>query len=154
MHRAYTLVELVIVMLVMGILAATAMPQYFAMLNHYRVEAAAAQLAADLRWARRSAQQTGTSQSVNFTLPSQYAMPGMSDPDHPSQGFVVDFTLSQPGVSIQAVDFDSSTTMSFDIYGRPQTSTPLTADGTIQVGAGSQIRTVTVNAVTGQVSGS
>lgn len=142
-------------MLVMGILAATAIPQYAGMLNHYRVEAAAAHLTADLAWARRHARQTSTNQPVNFTLPSQYVMPGMSDPDHPSLGFAEDFTQSHPGVSILSANFDGNTTLTFDIYGRPQTGSPLAplaANGVVQIGAGSETRTVTVNAVTGQVS--
>ncbi len=155
MRQGFTLSELVIAVLVMGILAATAVPQYSVMLNHYRVEGAAAQLAADLNWARRHARQKGANQPVNFTLPFQYAMPGMSDPDHPSQGFVVDFTQSHPGVSILSVDFDSNTTATFDLYGRPCTGSPLVplaANGIVTLAAGGETRTVTLHAVSGRVS--
>ena len=50
--RAFTLVELVIMVLLLGIVAGTAGPKYVESLAYYRVQAAAQRVAADLRLAR------------------------------------------------------------------------------------------------------
>lgn len=153
-RRGFTLVELVIVVFIMGILASVATPRIATRFDHYRVKAAAARIASDLDWARQHAKRIGRDQQVIFTLPGSYALPGMDDPDHPSQGYAVDLAQTEYDVTINSVSFDANLDVIFDMYGQPFAGSPLVplmADGTVTISSGGQSRIVTVNAVTGKV---
>ena len=54
-RRAHTMIELVIVLIVLGIVAAIAIPMHLDSLSRFRVQAAARRVAADLEFARRKA---------------------------------------------------------------------------------------------------
>lgn len=64
--RGVTLVELTMVVLIIDILAMVAAPRHIGSLAHFRVEAAARRIAADLEWARQTARTTGVNQTVTF----------------------------------------------------------------------------------------
>ena len=59
-RRAFSLVELVIVILVLGILAGAAAPRYASALRWKRLESSAYRIAADLRRARDEAVQASS----------------------------------------------------------------------------------------------
>ena len=67
-REGFTLVELTIAMLLVGILAVVAMPRYRDAWEWHCVESAARRVVADLEWARRQAIQTGTNQSAVFSV--------------------------------------------------------------------------------------
>ena len=64
---AFTFIELVIVLLVMGILTAVAAPKFFDSLLFHRVESAARRVKADLELARTQARLTSAS-SIGHVL--------------------------------------------------------------------------------------
>ena len=83
------MIELVIVVLILGITAAVAVPRYVDSISDYRVEAAAERIAADLGFARRMAVATGSEQRVHFhtnnvTDPNdeKYELMEQDHPDH------------------------------------------------------------------------
>jgi hypothetical protein len=143
-RSAFTAVEIVIVVLIMGILAGVGAPKYLSSLAHFRLEAAARRVAADLRWARAYAQKVSVSQTVDFDATGDsYVLTGLADPDRPAA------TYGQRLAAVYSIDlfsaeFASVDWVQFDMFGRPDKS------GAVVLKAGARQRTVEVDAA-GQV---
>lgn len=122
-QAAFSLVELVVVMLVMGILAGVAAPRYVDAIDHARVDAAARRVAADLRYARAEALRASSDRSVQFTVADDtYRLAGVADPDHPASDYEVDLSEGPYGVELVSVDFGGGDTASYSVYGTPSAS--------------------------------
>jgi len=163
-RTGYTMIEVVVVMLVIGILAAVAAPRYMSSLNRYRVEAAARRIVADLNHMRGSALMKGSLQDqwVSFDSSSEkYHMWFSPDPDHPSNEYWVEFSKTAYPVDLVSAAFTntvgatSTVTVIYDMYGTANSGfspvAPL-ASGQIVVASGSQQRTVVIDPVTGKAS--
>lgn len=147
-REGYSLIELVIVLLIVGILAAAAAPKYSHSLQSFRLEAAYHRIAGDVNFARRTAQQNSSTQTIAFNVATNsYALVGASDIDRRSRTY--QFSLGQNDYSCQLVsaDFGGSSNLTFDIHGRPQSG------GTVVIQCGGTTRTLTINSV-GQVTSS
>jgi len=131
----------VVVLVVIGIMGAIAMPKYASAINRYRADAAARRIAADLNFARALAIATSTTTSISFNCnASTYQIASATDPDH---GGTFSVTLSNdPYLSgfASTAAVNGLFTVSFNGYGMP-TSTP-----SIVVTSSDSSRTVTVNA--------
>ncbi len=80
-ERGFTMVELLLVIIVMGILFAIASSTWFGAIESRRVDSATSQLAADLRQAHSKAINRLQPQTVTLTTaPSQYTMTGVANP--------------------------------------------------------------------------
>ena len=146
-RRAFTIMELVIVVLIMGIMAAVAAPRYRDSLAHFRTEAAARRIAADLMRATQHAEANETAQQVEFSLPSNfYSLEGYSDPDHPSTVYKVSLSKTGHPAKLVACDFGGDCFVTFDMYGKPQNA------GSVVVQSGNRQKTVRVNGTTGRVT--
>jgi prepilin-type N-terminal cleavage/methylation domain-containing protein len=143
-RRGFTLIELVIIIVLIGIMGAIAMPKYASAMNRYRADAAARRIATDLGYTRSLAIATSTTTSIQFNCnTSTYQIAGATDPDH---GGIFSVTLSgDPYLSTisSAAAVSSIVTVSFNGYGIP-TSTP-----SIVVTSSDATRTVTVSADVG-----
>jgi Tfp pilus assembly protein FimT len=148
-------------LLVVGVLAAVASPQFAVALSHYRIEAAAARIIADLNYVRQVAISTSTERRLKFrALPDSsdhYHSTGahpVTDPYHP--GVTYDVLLSQffPGVELQLASFDGSDEIVFNHYGLPLAGVPLTSitAGTLVIAAGTEQRTIVIDPATGKAS--
>src|SRR5690349_15258881 len=83
-RRAFTLAEMMIVMVIMVLLGSTAYSKYSAALNNFGADALARRVAADLAYAQSIARRTGATQAVMFdTTNNQYQFVGWTDPDRP-----------------------------------------------------------------------
>lgn len=122
-RRGFSYAELVIVILIMGIMAAIAIPRIAQSMSFYRLNAAAERVASDLRYARGQARMKGTSQSVVFNAATDsYDLPGLFSIDHPSQPFSLNLPTSAYPADIQSTFFGvdgTGGTVIFDLYGRP-----------------------------------
>jgi prepilin-type N-terminal cleavage/methylation domain-containing protein len=143
-HRAFSLVEVVLVLAIMTVVALMAVPRYASAANRQRAAAAVHRIAADLAAAQARARTRSTSQSVSFVPASgQYTVAGMADPDHPARAYVVDLKDEPYALSSMSADLGGDATIVFDGYGAPDSG------GTIIVQAGDSSRTITIDPDTG-----
>jgi prepilin-type N-terminal cleavage/methylation domain-containing protein len=159
--RAFTLFEVVLVILILGIVAAALVPPLGNNLYSPRLRTAANMLASDIDLcASESIAQPSAPRAVNFdttgnkyTLLDFKALTTLKNPAD-SQDYVNDFSTGRnaqlAGVTLQSVLSGGNpvTTVAFDAYGRPL----LAADLVITLACNSQILTVTVKSTTGDVS--
>lgn len=137
LSRAYTLIELIVVMAIIATVAAITVPRYASARQRYRIENAAQRLASDLQAARDMAQAASAPVSVRFDAGgSAYKI----TPASGTGGIVVD--LSQPPTDawIQSANFAGSSTLSISAYGLPS------ASGAVVLRAESLAATVTLSA--------
>lgn len=140
-RHAFTLIELVIVLMILGIVAAAAAPRYQSALASYRADATVKRLAADLEMARRQAKRTSAGQTVEFyVVGDRYVFAGMADLDHPSQDYEVHLDDPSYVASLVSVDFNGNSDVTFNIYGQPDNA------GTVTIQSGGRQRQVAVDA--------
>ena len=115
--RAFTLAELIVVILIMGIFAAVAVPTFVDSLIFHRVESAARRFKADLELARQTARLTSTSQKLTV-IGDTYDITTATDLNRATQPYRVD--LSKPPYKVRlSANFDGNTDISYNGYGFP-----------------------------------
>lgn len=146
---------MVIVVLILGIIAAVAAPRYVDSLSHFRVEATAKRITADLWLARRTAKTSRAERTVQFYVPGNYyELEGLDDMNHPDLPYEVNLAKTGYPATLVSVDFDGNDSLTFDMYGRPFTGSPpapLVA-GSIVIQSSGRQRTIVVDAATGAAS--
>lgn len=143
-RAAFTLTEMVVVVLIMGIVAAAATPAFLNSLVYHRVESAAHRLKTDLELARQTARLKSTTQAITFAN-STYTMVGVKDFNDPTADYAVDLSDSPYEVRATA-NFDNTQSVSFNGYGTPSSG------GNVVIAANGRSITVTLDAVTGEVT--
>ncbi len=147
-RRGVTLVELVVVVLIVGIMAAITVPRWATAVQQCYVNNAANRIVADLARAQALAYATSTTQTVTFNVgTNQYTIDKLADPNHPSLIYTVSLAASPYNASLVSVNLPGSNPVAFNGYGLP-VGLPTTG-GTIAVAAGSLQHTITINATTG-----
>lgn len=153
-HRAFTLVELIAVMVLMAILAAVAVPS-FASASAVPKSAAARLLAADMAYARQRAAATGerlwvrvdTGADTWSLLRDNPTAPGAEDAiaieriGRSGAWIVTPQDLGLEDVDITRASFGGAATLGFDWLGRPLASdgAPLATDGVVLFASGQRI---------------
>jgi len=143
---AFTLLEVVMVLVIVAIVAAIAVPRYAAALHRYRAEHAARRIAADLEYARALARQSSATQRVVFDADADtYTLPGRADLDHPKETYTVDLADAPYRADLAAASFGAAATAVFDGFGMPRVG------GAVKVAAGGYVYLVTVDGETGEI---
>jgi Tfp pilus assembly protein FimT len=139
------MIELVIVVLITGILAAVAAPAYLDSLLFHRVETAARRVKADLEYARQRARLTSTAQTVTFTG-STYTLSGAKSLTNPTDAYIVNLLSSPYSLNSATANFAGAQIISFDGYGTPSSG------GTVVLNVKNHQCTVTVNSIDGSAT--
>lgn len=145
-RAAFTLIELTMVLVLVAVIAAIAMPRYGNSLARYRVEQAAKRLQADLILARQLAIRGSQSHRVGFVTgsPSSYFLAGVPDPDRPASTYGVDLSSEPYSTTFGTINVGGDDRLIFDGFGIPDTT------AAIMLIVGSERRRVVVDA-TGEV---
>jgi len=145
MTRAFTLLELVVVITIVGIVSAVAIPRFTSSTQRYRADAAAARLAADIRRARETARTSSQSVLLAFNLTrNSYAINGVRDLTNPGLPGTIVQLDDPPYLSrVALLGFGGATNITFDGYGSAS------AGGSIVLKAGKEYRRVTLDAASG-----
>lgn len=146
-RRAFSLLELILVLAIVAIVGAIAAPRYATALQRYRLELAANRVAADIHLTRSLARATGATAHISFaTSSSTYAIAGITSTDRAGEAFGVDLSREPFGVAIQSVDFAGTSTLTIKGFGVP------TSGGSIRLTRGSLTKVITVASGSGEVS--
>ena len=146
-QRAYTFVEIMIVVTILTIATAVALPIMLDSLDQQTAARAAARIQQDLEWARERAHSVSNAQTLSFDPPQdRYTWIGMDDPDHPGSPYVVDLASGEYAAEIVSADFGGDFTVIFDVNRIPDSG------GQVQIQAGSFQKTITLSAKTGKVT--
>lgn len=148
-RAAFTFVEIVIVILVMGIMAAVTAPTFYQSLCYNRLESAARRLKLDLDQVRRTAQLKSRSESITFSGSTYTLSSGVAALDHAGQSYVVDLSASPFELESVVANFGglpAALSVSFDGYGTASRS------GTIVLSLNGHQRTITLTASTGNIT--
>jgi Tfp pilus assembly protein FimT len=135
------------VMAIMVILAAIAVPRYARALTNYRGDAAVRRVVADIAFARAQARISSASRTITFRVAlDEYEVSDTTATGAAGSGaYVVQLDDEPYGVDLLTASFGGVATLTFDSYGQP------TAGGTLTLRAGDRTRTVTV-AASGEVT--
>jgi prepilin-type N-terminal cleavage/methylation domain-containing protein len=157
-RRAVTIIELVVVLMVMGIMAAVAAPAFFDSLLFHQVEAAAQRVKVDLELARNTARLTSQSQHVVFTssgytIMSDVAANALKNLDDPNVDYAIDLTGDPYQLDGVMSNFQDSVEVSFNGFGTPVNGDGETFDeGTVTLNLKSHTCVVTLDGRTGEIT--
>ena len=122
-RHGFTFVETTIAILVMGIMAAVAVPTYLSAVTNYRVNMAARKIIADLNYARAEAQRYSQNRTVQFdTTNNSYTLVNVTDIDNSANAYVVELVEDPFSSTLVSAVFGGDAVVIFDMYGRPDTS--------------------------------
>jgi prepilin-type N-terminal cleavage/methylation domain-containing protein len=163
-RKGYTIFELLIVMVLVGIISVTAMLGINTVLRGLRLSGATDKLAADLRYAQTMAVGTGRWYGVNFEIDpvnryTLYTTTGTQDAtiDNPARfgtSYIVN-TNTDYGVTISSAAIGGGTKVEFSPLGTPYTDrsgAAISTEGVVTMAQGSSTRTVRITANTGRIT--
>lgn len=140
----FTLIELLLVLIIMGIVSAMAVPRYANFISQNRADAAAARIVADLNYASSQAKHASTAQRIKFNVSrNDYSLVGITDLMHKSQPYVVSLGEEPYAATLVSANLGGDATLIYDGYGNPDSG------GTIVISAGNAQRTITLSGTGG-----
>ena len=145
-RAGFSLVDVTITLLIMGVLAGVAIPRMFRAVTQYRADAAAARIAADLAYAGKYSRTKGVSETIHFNAAaSQYSCSTIASPTSPAAVYGVDLSVYPYESMIESVSFAGEPSVTFDGHGFPG------AGGQVVVKSGAARRTIRLEQATGNV---
>ena len=117
-HRAFSLIELVLVMAIIGVVSAIAMPRYQSATNRNRLNAAVSRAISDFELAHELALVTGKDVTIKFNINKETATITAAD----GQEYVTDYDQSPYHADIKSHDMNGTKQVVFNGYGLPNHS--------------------------------
>lgn len=148
-RQAFTLIEITVVLLTLGVIACAALPRFSYSISIARADSAARRLANDINAARGMARLTSQSVSVVFdTGTNTYTLNGVPNPDRPSiASTIVSLTDSLMSATLASVNLTGGgSSIAFNGFGFPSKG------GTITITSGGASKQVLVDAATGMAT--
>ncbi|MFG0258928.1 MAG: prepilin-type N-terminal cleavage/methylation domain-containing protein [Phycisphaerales bacterium JB041] len=133
--RGFSLVELTVVLVVLGVVLAIATPRFSDAASHRRADLALDRIERDIRLAEQDAWHTGRSRELVFDVANnRYEIVGMTDGS--GNPYIVDLSKAPYYLSVTSVDFGGETKAVLDGRGEALAQgTIVLADGAISVTA-------------------
>jgi prepilin-type N-terminal cleavage/methylation domain-containing protein len=142
--HGFGLFELVVVLAIIGLVAAIAVPRFGASVARFRAESAARRIVADLAMARATARQTSQGTTILFDLAADCVrIPSAKPMDHGAGQYEDHLGDTPYNADLVSTSFGGGNQVTFDGYGIPN------AEGTIVVGAGDVQKTIFLSQCTG-----
>lgn len=141
----FSLVELVMVMAIIGIASAIAIPRFANSIALGRLNAATNRVIRDAALARQRAMSTSQPRSMVFAALG-YSISGLTSLDLRSPNYAVDLSDELYKVNALSANFGGAAQVTFNIYGVPNSG------GTISVTVGGNTRVLTLDANSGLVT--
>ena len=151
-RRGFTLVDLTLTLLILGIVTATAAPKLSTTVLRYQVDAAARRVEADINYVQSHARYTSAPCSITFVAsPPSYTTTGVAQINNSGQAYAVNLNTIGYSVALSA-SLNGGATLAYTASGVPQAGSPLVAltSGTITITRGTHTKTVTIDPVTGK----
>jgi prepilin-type N-terminal cleavage/methylation domain-containing protein len=106
-RRAFTLIELMLVIAIMAVFSAMAMPRYGRSLARYRADVTARRIAADMALVQTRARAMGATRSMTFSLvEGRYQLTGEVDPTTSTSVYTVDLSQNPNRASNLTASFN------------------------------------------------
>lgn len=139
--RAFSLVELVVVVGILAVLSSIALVRYSNALAQYRISVTTDKIVADLEWAKARARTTSSDREVRFAPnASGYGIPAEKLRPKSSSPYMVDLSSEPYRAKLLAATFGASSNVTFNAYGLPSSA------GTVRISVGSITRTIRISA--------
>ena len=142
----FTLIELAVVMLLISIMFAAAVPAYVDSIIVHRVQSAALRLKADIELTQHDAKATSEQRSITYDGANTLTIASLSDLVQNGKTYTWDVTKPPYEVAIAQFDFAGQAVLTFNGYGIP------THGGAITLQSGKYSKTIVVDGGTGEVT--
>ncbi|MDI1289674.1 MAG: GspH/FimT family pseudopilin [bacterium] len=141
---AFSLVEVTLVISIIGVLSAIAIPRFTGSIANARLNAAAQRIERDCALARSRAMSSSKPRTIVFSTQG-YTIAGLTSLDRRSTNYSVSLSGTD-GTTLGAVNLGGDQQLIFDMYGAPDSG------GTIVLISGGRTSTLTIDPLTGKVT--
>ena len=148
-RRAYSLIDLTVVLVITVIVAAIALPRYANAAADFRAAQAANRVAADLTLAQWTGKSTSAAAGLTVTFnpgTSTYTVPGVAGPTGAASAYTVSLWAEPYRATLVSASFGGAATVTFDRYGQPSSG------GIVVLAVGAVQKTVTLDGTSGKTS--